>query len=165
MRELRREFLIVIIIGFGSVLFSAVAMGMYREPPVSEPKIVLTARPATMPRESLVRQSQHGASGQPQLAAAPVAAHATPAPDTSAARRDTAPASTETSAAAPVMIAKKAAPEQKPIEVVPTIREKVWGEWVEVQDFRRGVLYHGEYEDFTGPDVPRRMRGSGQATP
>ncbi|MEK8023636.1 MAG: hypothetical protein AAB229_07490 [Candidatus Hydrogenedentota bacterium] len=151
MPQIRREYLLVVGLGFGSVLFSLTTFMMYREPPPSESKVVLAMRPPTTPRESLVRRSQR--DGGPQIARAEVPAANKPA----AVASETTVAGVSTGASgametAPAVVAARAPSpaEPKSVEEVRVVRARVWGEWQEVHDFRNGIIYKGKYHDFRG---------------
>jgi hypothetical protein len=163
--EYKRELILTIVLGFGSVVFSLGSFLLYAAPPQTEVQIKLAAREATSPRETLARRSQREAGSGPS-ARPDTRALATEAATPRAAAPTAAVSSSrsETAAAAPVLAAAPARPEKPSNERVRTIRTRIGGEWVEVQDFTHGVRYTGEIHDFSGGTVPRSIRERERAT-
>lgn len=159
MRENQRDLLILIVLGFGSVLYSLGTAAMYDAPPESEVQVLLAARPATEPRESLTRKAKREAElkriarGDTKPMAAPTPTAAAPATKSAPAVKaaDTAPVPAPTA----VALVKEAKKEEPADAQVIVRREKIFGEMVEVHDFRHGLKFERNVQNFRG-DVSGR---------
>lgn len=175
--EHKREILLLVVLGFGSLVYSFGTMAMYAEPEARPITITLQARARTEPRG---REALAGASADTRPAPATAAPETLPAPAA-------APAAAPASAAAPAKPAG-AAPETVPASATPPVqvpastaapaaiappaprveapsservriqRRLVDGKWIEVHDFTHGVDYRGPVHDFRSGQVPRWIR-------
>lgn len=179
----RREILLLVVLGFGSLVFSFGSMAMYIEPEEKPLEITLQSRPRTEPRSleaggdatagERVR-TETAATTPDSPAELPVEAPAaTTAPPPQPETGVPAPApSAPTVAPTPVPTTRAAAQATEPApppatrERVRILRRQVGGSTIEVHDFTHGVEYRGEVHDFRSGEPPRwirdREKGSGR---
>lgn len=178
--DLKREILLLVVLGFGSLVYSFGALSLYAEPEARPVTIALQARAKTEPRGAGGTTVDTSVAAQPAAATAPEttspappapptpaskpevpaapAASPTPPPsaatsaDTLASRSETAPV---TAPVSPPTAASKPTPAKEQVRIV---RQRVGGEWVEVHDFTHGVTYRGEVHDFRSGEAPVWMR-------
>jgi hypothetical protein len=163
----KKDLVLILVFGFGSAILSMGLMLLYSAPVVSDPEILLTARPSTSVQvlatarttTPVVAPAVTPPPPAPETAAPPAPVAPAPAAPAPPAPKDTASVVPAPPAPPPVPVVPDHAPERRRVEEVRIIRTRAAdGSIREIHDFTRGIIHRGEVHDFSRQTVPERIR-------